>query len=123
MPKRKVDPDAVLARYQELHSLAETGRELGISRERVRQLVNGAGINTARIVQPKPEKPERWCKECGITLDSRHALYCETHRQEKHKRRYRTIKADPERYARWRAQLRIYEQRHRERKRQQREQR
>jgi hypothetical protein len=99
----KVDPAVVIARYQELHSLAETGRELGISRERVRQIVNRAGIDTARILKTKPEKPARHCKECGATVDSRQAWYCETHRKEKHKRRYRALKANPEKYAHWRA--------------------
>ena len=95
----------MIKRYQELHNLERTGREFGITRERVRQIVNRAGISTARILKAKPEKPERLCKECGAPVNSSHALYCETHRKEKHKRRYRAIKADPEKYAHWRELL------------------
>ena len=105
IPGRKADPDQVISRYQELHNLEMTGQEFGITRERVRQIVNRAGIDTARIIKPKPEKPERLCKECGEPVQSSHALYCQQHRQEKHKRRYRAIKADPEKYAHWRELL------------------
>src|SRR5205807_3328271 len=84
---RRVDPEQVIQRYQELRNLEKTGREFGITRERVRQIVNRAGISTARVIKPKPEKPERLCKECGAAVNSSHALYCETHRKEKHKRR------------------------------------
>jgi len=112
---RKADPEAVIRRYQELHNLERTGREFGITRERVRQIVNRAGISTARILKPKPERPERLCKECGAPVNSSHALYCETHRKEKHKRRYRAIKADPAKYAHWRELLKKYDQRRRQR--------
>jgi len=95
---RRADPNQVIARYQELHNLERTGREFGITRERVRQIVNRAGISTARILKPKPEKPERLCKECGDPVKSSHALYCATHRKEKHKRRYRAIKDDTVQY-------------------------
>jgi hypothetical protein len=115
MPGRKADPDAVIKRYQEVHNLEATGREFGITRERVRQIVNRAGISTARILKPKPEKPERLCKECGAPVHSSHALYCETHRKEKHKRRYRAIKADPEKYAHWRELLKKYDKRRKQR--------
>jgi hypothetical protein len=114
---RRVDPEAVIKRYQELHNLEKTGREFGITRERVRQIVNRAGVSTARIIKPKPEKPERRCKECGAPVNSSHALYCETHRKEKHKRRYRAIKADPEKYAHWRELLKKYDKRRKERER------
>jgi hypothetical protein len=114
---RKVDPDLVIARYQELHNLEKTGREFGITRERVRQIVNRAGVSTARILKPKPERPERLCKECGEAVNSSHALYCETHRKEKHKRRYRAIKADPEKYAHWRELLKKYDRKRKERER------
>jgi hypothetical protein len=114
-PGRKADPDQVIKRYQELHNLEKTGREFGITRERVRQIVNRAGISTARIIKPKPERPERRCKECGAPVNSSHALYCEPHRKEKHKRRYRAIKADPERYAHWRELLKKYDRRRKER--------
>src|SRR5438105_11784276 len=99
VPGRKADPDKVIERYLELHNLERTGREFGITRERVRQIVNRAGISTARILKPKPERPERMCKECGAPVNSSHALYCETHRKEKHKSRYRAIKPDPIKYA------------------------
>ncbi len=115
VPGRKADPELVVARYQELHNLERTGREFGITRERVRQIVNRAGIETARILKTKPERPERLCKECGVTVNSSHALYCETHRKEKHKRRYRAIKADPEKYAHWRELLKKYDKRRKER--------
>jgi Sigma-70, region 4 len=114
---RRADPDAVIRRYHELHNLERTGREFGITRERVRQIVNRAGISTARILKPKPERPERMCKECGDPVNSSHALYCETHRKEKHKRRYRAIKADPEKYAHWRELLKKYDKRRKERQR------
>jgi hypothetical protein len=113
---RRVDPDQVIARYQELHNLEKTGREFGITRERVRQIVNRAGISTARILKEKPAKPPRLCKECGAPVLSSHALYCETHRKEKHKRRYRAIKADPAKYAHWRELLKKYDRRRKERK-------
>src|SRR5438105_13928168 len=115
---RKAAPEQVIARYQELHNLEKTGREFGITRERVRQIVNRAGISTARVIKPKPEKPERLCKECGAPVNSSHALYCETHRKEKHKRRYRAIKADPEKYAHCRELLKKYDRRRREREQQ-----
>ena len=115
VPGRKADPDQVIERYQELHNLERTGREFGITRERVRQIVNRAGISTARILKPKPEKPERRCKECGEPVNSSHALYCATHRKEKHKRRYRAIKADPVKYAHWRELLKKYDKRRKER--------
>jgi Sigma-70, region 4 len=115
VPGRKADPDEVIRRYQELHNLEKTGREFGITRERVRQIVNRVGISTARIIKPKPEKPERLCRECGEHVNSSHALYCETHRKEKHKRRYRAIKADPEKYAHWRELLKKYDRRRKER--------
>ena len=114
-PGRKADPEAVIERYKELHNLERTGQEFGITRERVRQIVNRAGISTARILKPKPEKPERLCKECGRAVQSSHALYCETHRKEKHKRRYRAIKADPEKYAHWRELLKKYDKRRKQR--------
>jgi len=114
---RKVDPERVIRRYQDLHNLERTGREFGITRERVRQIVNRAGISTARILKPKPLKPPRLCKECGGTVNSIHALYCETHRKEKHKRRYRAIKSDPEKYAHWRELLKKYDKRRKERER------
>jgi hypothetical protein len=117
VPGRKADPDEVIKRYQLLHNLERTGREFGITRERVRQIVNRAGISTARILKPKPERPERMCKECGEPVNSSHALYCETHRKEKHKRRYRAIKADPEKYAHWRELLKKYDKRRKERQR------
>jgi hypothetical protein len=117
---RRADPDQVIRRYQDLHNLEKTGREFGITRERVRQIVNRAGISTARIIKPKPPKPERLCKECGAPVNSSHALYCETHRKEKHKRRYRAIKADPEKYARWRELLKKCDERRKERRRQER---
>jgi DNA-binding protein H-NS len=112
---RRVDPEQVIERYQELRNLEKTGREFGITRERVRQIVNRAGISTARVLKPRPEKPERLCKECGAKVNSSHALYCETHRKEKHKRRYRAIKADPEKYAHWRELLKKYDKRRKER--------
>jgi hypothetical protein len=112
---RKADPEKVIERYQELHNLEKTGREFGITRERVRQIVNRAGISTARILKPQPEKPERLCKECGVPVNSSHALYCETHRKEKHKRRYRAIKADPAKYAHWRELLKKYDKRRKQR--------
>jgi hypothetical protein len=117
VPGRKADPDQVVARYAELHNLERTGREFGITRERVRQIVNRAGIDTARILKERPEKPERLCKECGVPVNSSHALYCATHRKEKHKRRYRAIKADPEKYAHWRELLKKYDKRRKERER------
>ncbi|MGH2447408.1 MAG: sigma factor-like helix-turn-helix DNA-binding protein [Chloroflexota bacterium] len=115
IPGRKADPNQVIKRYQQLHNLERTGREFGITRERVRQIVNRAGISTARILKPKPAKPERFCKECGEKVNSSHALYCETHRREKHKRRYRAIKADPVKYAHWRELLKKYDRKRRER--------
>ena len=115
---RRVDPDKVISRYQQLHNLERTGREFGITRERVRQIVNRAGISTARILKPKPERPERMCKECGAPVNSSHALYCATHRKEKHKRRYRAIKADPVKYAHWRELLKKYDKRRKEREQQ-----
>jgi hypothetical protein len=117
---RKADPEAVITRYEALHNLERTGREFGITRERVRQIVNRAGISTSRILKPKPEKPERLCKECGAVVNSSHALYCETHRKEKHKRRYRAIKADPEKYAHWRDLLKKYDRKRKERERERR---
>ncbi|GAC1399971.1 MAG: hypothetical protein NVSMB52_13570 [Chloroflexota bacterium] len=110
---RRVDPGRVVARYQELHNLEKTGREFGITRERVRQIVNREGISTARILKEKPVRPARLCKECGVLVNSSHALYCETHRKEKHKRRYRAIKADPQKYAHWRELLKKYDRRRR----------
>ncbi len=53
VPGRKADPDMVVSRYQELHNLERTGREFGITRERVRQIVNRAGIDTSRILKDK----------------------------------------------------------------------
>jgi hypothetical protein len=117
VPGRKANPEQVIQRYQELHNLEKTGREFGITRERVRQIVNRAGISTARVIKPKPAKPERLCKECGAPVHSSHALYCETHRKEKHKRRYRAIKADPVKYAHWRELLKKYDKRRKERQR------
>jgi DNA-binding CsgD family transcriptional regulator len=108
---KKVEQAEVIRHYLEIGSLAETGRVLGISRERVRQLVNRAGISTARNAQSKVKQPSRWCCECGVPLYSPYAWYCETHRKEKHKRRYRVVKTDPEKYARWREQLKQYKKR------------
>ena len=116
-PGRKADPEQVIKRYQEVHNLERTGREFGITRERVRQIVNRAGISTARILKPKPEKPERLCKECGASVNSSHDLYCEMHREQKHRQRYRAIKADPEKYAHWRELLKKYDERRKERQR------
>jgi hypothetical protein len=113
---QRADPAQVIQRYQQLHNLAQTGREFGITRERVRQIVNQAGIRTARIVTTKPLKPERLCKECGDPVNSSHALYCATHRKERHKLRYEAIKADPERYAHLRELLKQAEQRRKQRK-------
>jgi len=115
MANRKADPEQVVTRYRELHNLERTGREFGITRERVRQIVNRAGLDTARILKPKPEKLDRRCKECGAPVNSNKAQYCETHRKEKNKRRYRAMKADPEKYRRWLELLRQNEKRRRER--------
>jgi Sigma-70, region 4 len=120
VPGRKADPEQVIERYGELHNLEKTGQEFGITRERVRQIVNRAGISTARIIKPKPEKPERLCKECGEPVNSSHALYCAVHRKEKHKRRYRAIKADPEKYAHWRELLKKYDKRRKQKEQDQR---
>jgi hypothetical protein len=116
---RKVDPERVVERYRELRNLERTGREFGISRERVRQIVNRAGIETARVARPKPERPERLCRQCGAPVHSRRALYCEAHRTsaQKARRRYQRLKAEPEKYARWRQQLKAYTKRKRDRKR------
>lgn len=105
----------MIERYRELHNLERTGREFGITRERVRQIVNRAGISTSRILKPKPERPQRLCRECGSPVNSSHAMYCELHRREKHKRRYRAIKADPVKYAHWRELLKKYDKRRKER--------
>jgi hypothetical protein len=116
-PQPKVDHAEVIARYQEIHSLAQTGREFGISRERVRQIVNRAGIDSARIVKSKPQKPTRLCKECGAPARNNHASYCEIHGTvtERNKRRYERMKADPERYAHWRELCRQSGERRKER--------
>lgn len=106
---RKADPEQVIQRYTELRNLERTGREFGITRERVRQIVNRAGIATGRQLKPKPEKTARTCKECGDPVASPHSLYCSTHRLEKHKRRYRAIKADPAKYSHWRDLLKKYD--------------
>ena len=108
---RKADPEQVIQRYVELRNLERTGREFGITRERVRQIVNRAGIPTGRQLKPKPERTARMCKECGDPVASAHSLYCSTHRLEKHKRRYRAIKADPAKYAHWRELLKKYDRR------------
>jgi len=118
---RKADADQVIQRYQELRHLRRMGEEFGITRERVRQIVNRAGISTAPIVKPKPEKEERFCEQCGAPVNSNHALYCETHGtpQQKSWRRYQRMKAVPERYARWRELCNVSARRRRARKRDQ----
>jgi hypothetical protein len=118
---RRADVNQIIQRYQELRNLQRTGDEFGITRERVRQILNRAGITTARILKPKPEKPERLCKQCGAPVNSAHARYCETHRtpQQKAWRRHQRLKADPERYAHWRELCNASEKRRRERKREQ----
>lgn len=108
---RKADPEKVIERYDALRNLERTAKEFGITRERVRQIVNRAGISTGRQLKPKPEKRARTCKECGDSVASPHSLYCPTHRLEKHKRRYRAIKADPIKYAHWRELLKKYDRR------------
>ncbi len=108
---RKADPVLVVQRYQVLRNQERTGEEFGIIGERVRQIVNRQGISTARIPKPKARKEPRTCKECGASVSSTHALYCDTHRLEKHKRRYRAIKADPAKYAHWRELLKKYDSR------------
>jgi Sigma-70, region 4 len=108
---RKCDPQHVIQRYTELRNLERTGREFGITRERVRQIVNRAGIPTGRQLKPKAAKKARLCKECGDPVASPHSLYCGTHRLEKHKRRYRAIKADPDKYQHWRDLLKKYDRR------------
>lgn len=112
---RKADPEKVIRRYNELRNLERTGQEFGITRERVRQIVNRAGIATGRQLKPKAEKKARLCKECGDPVASPHSLYCVTHRLEKHKRRYRAIKADPAKYAHWRDLLKKYDRRRKSR--------
>lgn len=111
MAMRKADPQEVIDRYTELRNLERTGREFGITRERVRQIVNRAGIPTGRQIKPKSSKTTRLCKECGDPVASPHSLYCVIHRLEKHKRRYRAIKADPEKYHHWRNLLKKYDRR------------
>jgi len=110
-----VDPEQVIRRYQELHNLRHAGNDFGMSHEWVRQIVNRAGISTARIANPKPEKEERFCKQCGAPVNSTHAHYCETHRtpQQQAWRRYQRIKADPERYAQRREILKASKKRRR----------
>jgi hypothetical protein len=112
---RKADPEQVIERYTELRNLERTGREFGITRERVRQIVNRAGISTGRQLKPKLAKKTRLCKECGEPVASPHSLYCGTHRLEKHKRRYRAIKADPAKYQHWRDLLKKYDRRRKSR--------
>jgi len=112
---RKADPERVIERYAELRNLERTGREFGITRERVRQIVNRAGIATGRQLKPKTEKKARMCKECGDPVASPHSLYCSIHRLEKHKRRYRAIKADPAKYQHWRELLKKYDRRRKSR--------
>lgn len=115
MAMRKADPQLVVERYLQVRNLERTGREFGITRERVRQIVNRAGISTARQLKPKPERTARLCKECGDPVASPHSLYCSTHRLEKHKRRYRAIKSDPVKYAHWRELLKKYDRRRKNR--------
>jgi predicted amidophosphoribosyltransferase len=83
--------------------------------------VNRAGISTARIPKPKPEKEERFCKQCGAPVKSSRARYCEVHRtpQQKYWRRHQRLKADPDKYAHWRQLCYASEQRGRQRKREQ----
>jgi hypothetical protein len=116
-PPPKVDHQKVIARYQEVHNLAQVGREYGLSRERVRQIVNRAGISSARIVKPKPARPVRTCKQCGAQFTNSYALYCEVHRtpRERNRRRYERVKADPVRYAHFLELTKKSAQRRRER--------
>jgi ribosomal protein L37E len=118
---RKADADQVVRRYQELRHLRRTGEEFGITRERVRQIVNRAGISTAPHPKPKPEKGARFCKQCGAPVYSNHARYCATHGtpQQRSWRRYQRMKADPERYAHWRELCNVSARRRRARKREQ----
>jgi hypothetical protein len=101
---RKADPEHVIQRYQELRNLRRTGEEFGITREWVRQIVNRAGISSARIPKPKSQKAERLCKQCGAPVNTSRARYCGTHRtlQQKAWRTHQRIKADPDKYAHWR---------------------
>ncbi len=120
-PNRKVYPEHVIRRYQELRNLRRTGEEFGITRERVRQIVNRAGISTAPNPKPKPEREERFCKQCGAPVYSNQARYCETHGtpQQRAWRRYQRMKADSERYSRWRELCYASEKRRRARKQEQ----
>lgn len=77
---RKADPEAVVERYRELRHLERTGLEFGITRERVRQIVQQAGISTARVPKPPPQRPPRLCRQCGATVNSYHSQYCARHR-------------------------------------------
>ena len=110
MRKQQVDPQQVIVRYQELHHLQRTGDEFGITRERVRQIVNRAGIGTARVPKRKPQQQARFCPECGALVTSGRALFCETHRtaQQKVWRWRQRVKANPEKYAQWRERNKQY---------------
>lgn len=117
VPARKVEPDQVIERYKALRNLAATGREFGISRERVRQIVNAAGIATSWESKPKPPEEPRLCPQCGAVVTYRRARYCPAHRGDRNKRAYARIKADPERLARFRESIRQSGERRRDRKR------
>jgi hypothetical protein len=118
---KKVDREQVIQRYLELHNASAVGRELGVTRERVRYILMRAGISTARPLKSKPEKRERVCRECGGPVYSSRAWYCELHRNEKDKRKYESIKADPARYARRLERQRVYDRRRRQRERERRQ--
>src|SRR5437763_3830406 len=108
MVKRRAAPEQVIARYQELRNLEKTGHEFGVSRERVRQIVKGAGITTARATKPKPDEVVKNCLECGAAFSYPRARYCSAHRGRAAtaRRVNQRRRADPVRYARWQQQVR-----------------
>src|SRR5579862_9745137 len=117
MSQRVADPESVVSLYLELRNLRKTGERFGITRERVRQIVNRAGYSTAPRDKPRSPKPQRLCPVCGEPVTAKYAVYCEPHRRDAGKRRYQALKADPVRYARWRERLRINDRQRRERRR------
>ena len=62
-------------------TLQEIAEKLGVSRERVRVLLNRTGWNAYRMAQrnaqfPKITKPDKVCKNCGKSYNNRLVSYC-----------------------------------------------
>ena len=76
-------------------TLQATGERLGVTRERVRQLLKKRGWDKLRTRWNRglvKERPVRWCQECGAVIQNNRTVYCSGPCAATRERRYNAAK-------------------------------